>query len=141
MNSKFPVFLGITTILTLLAGAYALGATRHRTKAQDQVTAPAATKHNAEPNTDLAVGRVTALALADMQNVARREFGSFRLQPDSLGSTDHWSRDHLLHWVTIEHDGREIRLYHVTEKAHPEHRHTATWSSHEPYPTRWQPVQ
>jgi hypothetical protein len=104
----------------------------------ERVPAPEAALHEVAP--DPAATRFAVRALADMQDVARRDFGAFRLQPGSLGSSEHWSRHHLLHWVTLEHEGREVRLYHLTEKEHPAHRHVAAWTSHEPYPTAWERV-
>ncbi|HEX8170644.1 MAG TPA: hypothetical protein VF824_08905 [Thermoanaerobaculia bacterium] len=134
MTRKSRIFLGITTVLTLLAAAFALGTTRQRTEVMDHLTPPTIT------HTDPVISDMDARALADMQTLARREFGQFRIRQNSFGSSELYSPDHLLHWMTIEHHGYEIYLYHLTEKARPEVRHTAVWSTHEPFATPWQPV-
>jgi len=136
MNGNYRVFIGITTILMVLGGGvYALGTTQNSTDAQEQVNAPATT-HTDPP----VLTPVAARAWSDMRNFARRELGDFHPQPGSFDSTEFYSHDHLLHWMTIEHEGRLIYLYHLTEKEHPERRYTAMWSTHESLATPWELV-
>lgn len=134
MNRKSRIILGITAILTFLAAAYTLATTRYGAETMDHLTPAIA-------HTDPVVSDKATRALQDMQKLARREFSEFHVQPGSLGSTALYSDDHLLHWITIEHHGHEIYLYHLTENEHPELRHTAMWSSHEPFATPWEPVR
>jgi hypothetical protein len=139
MNGKIRALLGVLTALSLLLGAYALGMTRQRlTPAQNHLVTASAMP---QPPPAPVMTPVAARAFADLQALARRDFSALRLQPDSFRGTDQWSGHHMLHWVTFEYEGREVRLYHLTDKKHPEHRHTATWSPNEAYPTHWEPVQ
>lgn len=138
------------TLLTLMIGisvtwaAFAIGSSYgHSADAQsghDGLDAAVPPQHFREPSPP-AHSHNAHRALAEMNEHGRRHLDDFHVRPGTFGGSGEWSHEWDLHWiVVVERDGRTIRIYHATQKDHPENRFLLLWDEHEIEPSRWERI-
>ena len=148
MKRHFRILLTVLAVTTVTLGfAFAIssmhsplvvaetehgrhGATAHPQTFGKHDPAPAAPDHH-----------IRNQARVDMQSHAHRRLGHVIVRHESLGGTTHFSHQFELHWLDVEHDGNVVRLYHATDRQHPQHRFVWMWHSGAPHPTAWEEVR
>jgi hypothetical protein len=81
------------------------------------------------------------LALHEMHDFVAQHFSHDAIvHDDTFGTATEWAHDWELRWVDYEVSGHLIRLYHVTNKQHPDQRYVSLHNAEHGHYAEWHSV-